>query len=97
VIRIVLNGAKGEFHVQGWTPNLEMPTLAVLSDDQIADVLTYVRHEWDHNAPAVNVRTVSRVRTEVGDRQSAWTEPELLSIRAPNRGARRNAATRPAL
>ncbi len=97
VIRIVLNGAKGEFHVQGWTPNLEMPTLAVLSDDQIADVLTYVRHEWDHNAAAVNVRTVSRVRTEVGDRQSAWTEPELLAIRAPNRGARRNPATRPAL
>ena len=37
---------------------LEMPTLAVLSDEQIADVLTYVRHEWDHNAAPVATRTV---------------------------------------
>jgi mono/diheme cytochrome c family protein len=100
LIRIVLNGAKGEFHVQGWVPNQEMPTLAVLSDQQIADVLTYIRHEWDHNAPPVSMRTVGRVRAEVGDRPNAWTEPELLAISAPASATtpptRRGTATAPA-
>lgn len=96
LIRIVLNGAKGEYHVQGWVPNQEMPTLAVLSDQQIADVLTYVRHEWGHNAPPVSQRTVQRIRTEVGDRQTAWTEQELLSVPAPApRNGRNGATTRP--
>lgn len=95
LVRIVLNGAKGEFHVQGWTPNIEMPTLAVLADDQIADVLTYVRHEWDHNARPITATTVTRVRREVGDRQAAWTEKELLAIPAGNsRGRRSGSQTR---
>lgn len=83
LIRIVLNGAKGEWHVAGWSPNLEMPTLAVLDDLQIADTLTYVRHEWDHDAPPVKAETVAKVRSEVGARQAAWTEPELLAVPAP--------------
>ncbi len=91
LIRIVLNGAKGQFHVQGWTPNIEMPTLAVLSDEQIADLLTYVRHEWDHNARPITASSVTRVRREVGDRQAAWTEKELLAIPAGNSRGRRNA------
>lgn len=91
LIRIVLNGAKGQFHVQGWTPNIEMPTLAVLSDEQIADLLTYVRHEWDHNARPITATSVARVRREVGDRQAAWTEKELLAIPAGNSSrSRRN-------
>ena len=83
LIRLVLNGAKGEFHVTGWVPNQEMPTLAILPDAQIADVLTYVRHEWGHNAPPVTTRTVQQIRTLVGDRQTAWTEQELLAVPAP--------------
>lgn len=96
LIRIVLNGAKGQFHVQGWTPNIEMPTLAVLSDEQIADLLTYVRHEWDHNARPITATSVARVRREVGDRQAAWTEKELLAIPAGNSRSRRSGSqTRP--
>ncbi|HET6249231.1 MAG TPA: c-type cytochrome [Tepidisphaeraceae bacterium] len=91
LIRIVLNGAKGEYHVTGWSPNLEMPTLAVLDDMQIADILTYVRHEWDHDAPAVDAATVAKIRAIVGGRQAAWTEEELLAVPAP-----KEPATRPA-
>jgi mono/diheme cytochrome c family protein len=83
LIRIVLNGAKGEYHVAGWSPNLEMPTLAILEDAKIADVLTYVRHEWDHDAAPVEEATVAKVRAEVGGRQAAWTEPELLAVPVP--------------
>jgi mono/diheme cytochrome c family protein len=94
LIRLVLNGAKGEFHVQGWVPNQEMPTLAILADQQIADVLTYVRHEWGHNAAPVTTRTVERIRTEVGDRQTAWTEQELLAVPAPPTRGRNGPASR---
>jgi len=80
LIRLILNGARGEWHVEGWSPNLEMPTLAVLDDQQIADALTYARHAWDHEASAVEAETVAKVRAEVGARQSAWTEPELLAV-----------------
>lgn len=80
-IRVVLNGGKGEFHVTGWTPNLEMPSLAVLDDQQIADALTYVRHAWGHQASAVSPATVARVRRQVGKRQQAWTEAELLKVK----------------
>ena len=83
LIRIILNGAKGEWRVAGWTPNLEMPTLAVLDDMQIADTLTYLRHEWDHDAPPVKAAMVAKVRSEVGARQAAWTETELLAVPAP--------------
>lgn len=83
LIRIVLNGAKGEWHVTGWSPNLEMPTLGVLDDGQIADALTYLRRSWDHAASPVDGATVARVRQEVGNRQAAWTEEELLAVGAP--------------
>ncbi|HZL36800.1 MAG TPA: PVC-type heme-binding CxxCH protein [Tepidisphaeraceae bacterium] len=84
-IRVVLNGAKGEFHVVGWTPNLEMPTLSVLDDQQIADALTYIRHAWGHGAAAVHPATVAGVRSRVAGRQAAWTEPELLAVPDPNK------------
>ncbi len=90
LIRIVLNGAKGEWHVAGWGPNLEMPTLAVLEDEQIADILTYLRHEWDHDASPVEASVVAKVRHELGNRQAAWTEEELLAV--PPRAA---SSTRP--
>ena len=48
LIRIVLNGLRGPIQVKGDTFELDMPTLGVLDDDQIAAALTYVRREWGH-------------------------------------------------
>ncbi|OYV02889.1 MAG: hypothetical protein CFE26_21675, partial [Verrucomicrobiales bacterium VVV1] len=46
-VKIVLKGLSGPVDVLGKTYNLEMPPQgAVLPDDQVAAILTYVRSSW---------------------------------------------------
>jgi mono/diheme cytochrome c family protein len=78
--RIVLNGVRGKLNVKGRTWELEMPPVNVLSDDEIAGLLTYIRREWEHNADPIQPEFVAKVRAETSTRQDAWTEPELLKV-----------------
>lgn len=79
-IRIVLHGLNGPITVEGKEYNNAMAALgSVLKDDQVANVLTYIRQEWGNAAPEVKAETVARVRSEVGNR-SPWTAAELLKI-----------------
>jgi mono/diheme cytochrome c family protein/glucose/arabinose dehydrogenase len=71
--RIVLNGKEG-------TTGLMPPLGTVLSDDQIAAVLTYIRREWGHAASAVDVSTVKEVRTLTAGRARPWTPDELSTL-----------------
>ena len=78
--RIVLHGVRGPLKVKGQTYQLEMPPLSVFSDEQVAQVLTYVRREWGHSFPTVNPSHVKAVRDQTTQREQAWTEAELLRI-----------------
>ncbi|MEO6436641.1 MAG: PVC-type heme-binding CxxCH protein [Tepidisphaeraceae bacterium] len=80
VARIVLNGIRGPITIGGVRFNLDMPGLGTLRDEQVADVLTYVRREWDHAANPVAPETIARIRAELNGRSEAWTEKELLSV-----------------
>jgi mono/diheme cytochrome c family protein len=51
-----------------------------LSDDQIAAVLTYVRHEWGQTGSAVDPALVSEVRAATAGRTRPWTNDELRKI-----------------
>ena len=62
VIRGVLEGRKGELTVNGKKYNGTMIPFGNLSDDQVADVLTYVRNSWG-NADT-NAVTPAMVRQE---------------------------------
>jgi mono/diheme cytochrome c family protein len=88
LIRIVLHGLEGPIMVKGelWGPPrpTTMPPLGILSDEDIAAVLTYIRQAWGNQAPPVYPDDVARVRQETADRQAAWTEPELLQIPVGN-------------
>jgi mono/diheme cytochrome c family protein len=79
--RIVLNGLRGPIKVRGQKWDMDMPSLGVLEDQQIADILTYVRREWGHSFDAVSVETVRTARKEVGEREDSWTADELLKIK----------------
>ena len=81
IIRIVLNGAHGRFNVLGQAYDLEMPSLSVFPDDQIAAILTYVRREWENTASPVTTESVAKVRAAIGSREEGWGEPELLKIK----------------
>jgi mono/diheme cytochrome c family protein len=72
-IRIVLHGKEG-------TVALMPPLGGVLSDDEIAAVLTYIRREWGHAASPVQPADVARTRTETAGRTRPWTVDELNQL-----------------
>jgi putative membrane-bound dehydrogenase-like protein len=81
LVRIILQGLRGPINVNGKTVSLEMPPLAVLDDDQIASLMTYVRREWNHNASPVAPAFVAKVREETSGREEPWSEADLLKIK----------------
>lgn len=62
LIGIVLYGVKGKIEVKGEVYNSIMPPQANLTDQQIADVLTFVRSNFGNNASAVSPEDVQKVR-----------------------------------
>jgi mono/diheme cytochrome c family protein/glucose/arabinose dehydrogenase len=78
--RIAINGVRGPIQVGNTRYSLDMPAWGVLGDDQLAAILTYIRHEWGHTAAPVEPDTIKRIRTAVADRQDAWTQVELLKV-----------------
>ena len=66
LVQIVLKGLNQPIEVEGETYNNIMPSFAQLTDEQIADVLTYVRNSFGNKASAVTVAQVKaeRAKTE---------------------------------
>lgn len=62
LIGIVLNGLQGEIDVEGRKFNGVMPGNAFLSDEEIAQVLTYLRQSFGNHANAVTPEEVAEVR-----------------------------------
>ena len=62
-IKAVIKGLSGPIVVNGKPYNNMMPPVDV-SDDQAADVLTYVMNSWGNALGPVNPADVKRVRTE---------------------------------
>jgi mono/diheme cytochrome c family protein/glucose/arabinose dehydrogenase len=81
LIRIVLHGLRGPIKVDDTIWNLDMPSWAAMTDEQIAGVLTYIRREWGHEAPPVSEADVQSIRDWNQARKDGWTEAELLLIR----------------
>jgi mono/diheme cytochrome c family protein len=65
VVRTVLAGGKAAATPQ--TPTGPgMPSFGWrLSDEQVANILTYVRNNWGNQAPAISPETVRRIRSEL--------------------------------
>ncbi|MBX3255123.1 MAG: cytochrome c [Chitinophagaceae bacterium] len=63
LIQIILNGAAGPIEVDGDTYHDPMLPNRYLSDQQVADVLTYVRNSFENKAIAVTPAEVKKVRS----------------------------------
>lgn len=61
LINIVLKGLNDEIEVNGEYYGNPMPAQAQLSDQDVADVLTYIRNSFGNKASAI---TVAQVKTE---------------------------------
>jgi nitrite reductase (NO-forming) len=68
-IGIVLNGHSGPITVNGATYNSVMPALS-LSDEDAANVLTYVYSQWGNNGSVVTPAQVKAVRDKGGAKTS---------------------------
>lgn len=83
LIRLVLHGVAGPISVNGRpfpTPAPIMPPQSTLTDQQVADVLTYVRAAFGNGATQVSAGEVAAVRQAEVTRRAPWTEAELLNI-----------------
>ena len=53
LINIILGGMEGEMHINGETYNGVMPQHSFLNDEDIANVLTYVRSSFENDASEI--------------------------------------------
>ena len=81
IIRIVLQGVGGPISVNGKDYNLDMPGLgAAFKDEQVAQILSYVRRDFGNAAPVVETASVAKVREGTKDRGASWTVAELEAM-----------------
>ncbi|HSJ03224.1 MAG TPA: PVC-type heme-binding CxxCH protein, partial [Verrucomicrobium sp.] len=81
LIKIVLHGLVGPITVAGQTYGVQtpipMPPMG-LDDDQLANVLSYVRANFGHQEPAISPAEVKAVRSATEGRTTFWTAQELM-------------------
>lgn len=85
IIRLVLNGLQGPITVKGQSyNNVMVPWGTVMTDQEIAAVLTYIRQnpDWGNNAPAVTAAQVKAARDKLKTegRVTAFTPDELMKL-----------------
>jgi mono/diheme cytochrome c family protein/glucose/arabinose dehydrogenase len=80
LIKVVLNGLYGPIKVNGVTYPGQVPMTpfgGMLSDEEIAAVLTYVRNSFGNKADAVQPETVRQVRQATKGKTDFYTAEEL--------------------
>src|SRR5947207_6130165 len=78
---IVLKGLTGPVKVKGqqFGAAVMQPWDKTLTDQKIADVLTYERSEWGNNASPVTTEQIAALRKELANHPNSFTEPEILA------------------
>ncbi|MDI6401376.1 cytochrome c [Balneolaceae bacterium ANBcel3] len=77
-VLLVLHGLEGEIVRNGTTYNAPMPGFGrLLSDEEIAGVVTYIRNSFGNEASEVTPEDVEEIRADASERQRAWTENEV--------------------
>ena len=76
-IKFILHGLMGPITVDGVTYNSMMPPVAGVSDQDIADVLTYVRQSFGNKSNPVTPDQVKAVRAANAARTAPWNTAEL--------------------
>jgi len=101
IIRILLHGMQGPVDVRGSTYNGNMPAWgSVLSDKEIAAVITHVRQNWENDFPDVTAEEVAAVRGATDGRAEPWSATELdedANQVVPSSGDEPTASTEPSI
>ncbi len=62
LVLILTNGLKGKVEVNGEFYNSEMPAQPQLTDEEIADVLSYIRSNFGNSFDPIDVELVKKIR-----------------------------------
>ena len=81
---ILLKGLQGPLTVKGaqYGSAVMQPWEKTLTDQKIADVLTYIRQEWGNTGGPVAPEGIAALRKELAGRAESWTEPDLQAVPA---------------
>jgi len=75
---IILKGNAGPFIMDGKPFNQIMPAQeAMLTDEKIALIMTYVRASFENTPAPVSAEVVAAARKKYLDRKTPWTQAEL--------------------
>ncbi len=79
LIRLALHGLVGPIEVKGvkYAGAVPMTPFKFLKDDEVADVLTFVRNAFGNKAPPVSPQAVREVRTATQDQKSFYQAADL--------------------
>jgi mono/diheme cytochrome c family protein len=84
LIRVLLHGLSGPIEVKGNSYTGSMPSFGKVpgsgynwSNEKVAQVLSYIRHEWGNNAEFITTEKVAEVFAAEAARSKAWTQAEL--------------------
>jgi mono/diheme cytochrome c family protein/glucose/arabinose dehydrogenase len=81
LIKLTLNGLYGPMSVMGNQYEGQVPMMAfkgLLNDEEIAQVLTYVRNAFGNKASVINPIKVKQIREATKDKKGFYTPDELL-------------------
>jgi hypothetical protein len=78
---IVLKGLQGPVTVKGqqYGTAVMQPWDKTLTDQKIADVMTYERSEWGNNASPVTSEQISALRKELASHPESFVEHDILA------------------
>ena len=79
---IVLKGLQGPVKVKGqqFGTAVMQPWDKTLTDQKIADVLTYERSEWGNSAGPVTAEQIAALRKELASHAESFTEHDILAV-----------------
>ena len=81
LILINLYGLRGPIEVRGQSYDDVMPGLGSrLSDEELAEILTYIRNSWGNEAPPITADDVARVRQQYPPPRGLFTAEDLEDI-----------------
>jgi mono/diheme cytochrome c family protein len=85
LVRIPVAGLTGPIKVNGVEWALSMPSFAgpgMMSDEDVAAVVTYIRNSWGNKATPVTVEQVQKIRADVikTHPEQQYTADELLKL-----------------
>lgn len=81
LVAIILKGVMGPITVNGTQYNSVMPGQeAVLNNQKVAAIASYVRNSFGNSAPQVTPEQVAEIRKELQGRTTPWTEAELKEM-----------------